>query len=307
LAVAFATTGRTTPADFEVVRTPDGVSWLEARDSAAALGGYLAVIDYHAEQLWVQEMLDPGDSVWLGGADVVIEGAWRWVNGAAWDYQLWHHGNPDTSDGADYLQMRADESGHWFAANGLANGFIVEYPCCEGTAGNIDYSGNEGPDVSALVYLVTFMFENGPRPPCFDEADITGRDGINIDDLVYLVSYMFDGGPPPDQCPRDFFPPTDTIEIVDRTGKRWDISYGVHFYGILPNHFNFGLGPYAIMPILDPQFLDPGDPGYPAPDDDFPVLGGLIGGEARAYRLSDLQGREVADDQKDSTYFAAAY
>jgi len=293
------------PADFEIVRTPEGISWIEARDSAVALGGYLAVVDYHVEQTCIAELLQDHDSLWMGGADVVLENRWRWVNGAPWGYESWQNGEADVADGADYLQIRADDFGHWFATNGMANGFVVEYPCCEGYPGDVDGDGKPLPDIADLIFLVSYMFHDGPHPPCLYRADITGYDGINIVDVVWLASYMFLDGPLPDVCAEYMIPITDTAVIVDQTGKVWDFSYGALFYGFQQEDFNFGAG--VFLPITSPPFLEPGDPGYPAPTDSFPVLGGLIDGESRAYRLYDLLGTEVVDDQKDSIYFAATY
>ncbi|HOP06126.1 MAG TPA: DNRLRE domain-containing protein [candidate division Zixibacteria bacterium] len=86
--------------------------------------------------------------------------------------------------------------------------------CCE-SRGDINHSGSGGPDIADLVYLVTYMFQNGPQPPCdepsapdcpehhFSEADINGDGSCmpDISDLVYLVTYMFQNGPEPVPCP----------------------------------------------------------------------------------------------------------
>jgi hypothetical protein len=47
------------------------------------------------------------------------------------------------------------------------------------------------------------MFQAGPQPPCLNSADINGDDGDvpDISDLVYLVTYMFQSGPAPVPCP----------------------------------------------------------------------------------------------------------
>ncbi len=77
--------------------------------------------------------------------------------------------------------------------------------CCN-LRGDIDHSG-AGPDISDLVYLVSYMFSGGTPPPCEEggvylEADVDGSGaGPDISDLVYLVSYMFSGGPAPVPCP----------------------------------------------------------------------------------------------------------
>ncbi len=62
--------------------------------------------------------------------------------------------------------------------------------------GDLDGSGS-GPDISDLVYLVSYMFSGGPPPVHMAAADVNGDGtGPDISDLVYLVSYMFGGGDP---------------------------------------------------------------------------------------------------------------
>ena len=80
--------------------------------------------------------------------------------------------------------------------------------CCL-LRGDVDHNG-VGPDIGDLVYLVNFMFNGGPLPPCeeppgggyFPECDTNGDGtGPDIGDLVYLVNYMFNGGPALIPCP----------------------------------------------------------------------------------------------------------
>ena len=75
--------------------------------------------------------------------------------------------------------------------------------CCQGTRGNVDGDFDDLLDISDLVYLVDYMFTEGPMPPCWEEADIDGNMGetIDITDLVHLVDYMFSGGVAPADCP----------------------------------------------------------------------------------------------------------
>ena len=76
--------------------------------------------------------------------------------------------------------------------------------CCCRTRGDVNHDDAPSPiDIADLVYLVDFMFTEGPEPPCFMEADINGDGGTTIDigDLVHLVDYMFNSGPPPLPCP----------------------------------------------------------------------------------------------------------
>jgi len=90
-----------------------------------------------------------------------------------------------------------------FGSDGIVYAFKSLYSagCCN-SVGDIDYNGG-GPDIADLVYLVSFMFEGGPEPPCFEAADTNG-DGnpvLDITDLLALVEYMFLGGDPLPECP----------------------------------------------------------------------------------------------------------
>ena len=62
--------------------------------------------------------------------------------------------------------------------------------------------------------------------------------------------------------------------IVDDTGKEWDVTHAEENYGLKAENFQFGLGPFAITPIQDPQFVFEGEPGFPGPDETFLVIGG---------------------------------
>jgi hypothetical protein len=88
----------------------------------------------------------------------------------------------------------------------LRSGFLQDFGtsdyCCE-IRGDINHDGSPIIDIVDLVYMVNYMFKEGPEPICFWEADING-DGspiIDIVDLVYMVNYMFKEGPDPVPCP----------------------------------------------------------------------------------------------------------
>ena len=54
--------------------------------------------------------------------------------------------------------------------------------------GDVNNDGGQIIDVSDLVYLVEYMFNEGPPPPVMEAGDCDGSGEINIADLAYLVS-----------------------------------------------------------------------------------------------------------------------
>lgn len=60
--------------------------------------------------------------------------------------------------------------------------------------GDIDGDGSD-PEIIDLIYLVNYMFNEGPAPPNMWTVNVDGEPGINIVDLMYLVDFMFHQGP----------------------------------------------------------------------------------------------------------------
>lgn len=80
-----------------------------------------------------------------------------------------------------------------------------------------------------------------------------------------------------------------------------------------PN-FQFGLGPNAIRPILNPKMLFPGDALYPDDEADFLVLGTTLNNGTRplsdgtrGYSIVDLTRHEIADEKFGDLHVAVAY
>ena len=124
---------------------------------------------------------------------------------------------PEDTDGTDeaYIgQCFSVESmlnivAEFFPTEGLGNAVSgnvnycpwIPWSCCV-VRGDIDHSGGAEPiNIADLVYLVDYMFNEGPQPICLEEADMDATGEINIADLVYLVDYMFNQGPEPVPCP----------------------------------------------------------------------------------------------------------
>ena|GEM_PF-1155662 len=63
------------------------------------------------------------------------------------------------------------------------------------TLGDTDASGEL--DIDDVVYLIAYIFLNGPQPQPLFTGDTNCDGEIDIDDVVYLIAYIFSGGPPP--------------------------------------------------------------------------------------------------------------
>ena len=97
------------------------------------------------------------------------------------------------------------------------------------------------------------------------------------------------------------------IFIEDSTGLQWDITHAVEVYGMVVEYWGHGLGPEAILPINDPQFLSPGDPEYPPSTLMTQIIGVEVGGDARAYPIPTISWHEVVNDQFGDEALAVVY
>ncbi len=58
---------------------------------------------------------------------------------------------------------------------------------------------DEVADIADAVYLLAYLFMDGPVPPCFDAADVNDDGNVDIGDAVRLLGYLFaDQVPPPE-------------------------------------------------------------------------------------------------------------
>ncbi len=61
-----------------------------------------------------------------------------------------------------------------------------------------DVTGDGSVDIADLIYIVEYMFQQGPPPRIMRQADVDATGGpVDIGDVIYLVDFMFQGGPPP--------------------------------------------------------------------------------------------------------------
>jgi hypothetical protein len=48
-----------------------------------------------------------------------------------------------------------------------------------------------------VIYLINYLYRNGPGPLPEWTGDVNSDGVINVGDVIYLVNYLFRGGPPP--------------------------------------------------------------------------------------------------------------
>ncbi len=77
------------------------------------------------------------------------------------------------------------------AASLFAQVSMAAEACCIGTTGNVNKSVSEGPDISDLSLLISYLTVS-PKPaiPCAAEANINGAGTIDISDLSLLIAYL---------------------------------------------------------------------------------------------------------------------
>jgi hypothetical protein len=159
-------------------------------------------------------------------------------------------------------------------------------------------------DVSDAVYIINYVFAGGSIPLPLESAEVNCDTLIDVSDAVYLINFAFAGGNEP--C-HDCDDGIERIVITDQTGFDWDVTHAFWQYDLDPDNYNFGLGPYAFTPIINPVFLKPGDVGYPAPHETFRVIGTIVNGNSRAYRVQDLTSVETANDTITNEALLVAY
>jgi hypothetical protein len=60
-----------------------------------------------------------------------------------------------------------------------------------------DANGDQAVDIDDAVFLITYVFSNGPAPEPIESGDADASGGVDIDDVVHLIYYIFLGGPGP--------------------------------------------------------------------------------------------------------------
>ncbi len=52
-------------------------------------------------------------------------------------------------------------------------------------------------DLEDVLYLINYLYKNGPAPYPFEAGDVDGSGGIDLGDALHLINYLYKGGPAP--------------------------------------------------------------------------------------------------------------
>ena len=65
-----------------------------------------------------------------------------------------------------------------------------------------DADGSGFVDIDDVIFLIDYIFSDGPAPEPLESGDVDCSEAIDIDDVVYLIAYIFASGPAPcADCP----------------------------------------------------------------------------------------------------------
>jgi hypothetical protein len=73
----------------------------------------------------------------------------------------------------------------------LPHCFSLRYP----SIGDVNADGQVDP--GDLVFLINYLFRNGPPPPSLEVGDVNCDEAVTAGDVVYLIQYLFRSGPEP--------------------------------------------------------------------------------------------------------------
>jgi hypothetical protein len=77
----------------------------------------------------------------------------------------------------------------------LSGGHITVLPYLTG-----DASHDGVIDIGDVVYLINYLYKNGPTPDPLESGDANCDSVVDVSDVVFLINYLFKSGPPP-SCP----------------------------------------------------------------------------------------------------------
>ena len=114
-----------------------------------------------------------------------------YITGDTMYFRVWSRNQSSEEDAcANY------EEGDGHFDSGISSKIWLEAPC-HGDWICGDANGDGKVNVGDVVYLVTYLYHDGPPPTPLEAGDVNSDGAINVGDVVYLVSYLYRDGPPP--------------------------------------------------------------------------------------------------------------
>jgi hypothetical protein len=87
--------------------------------------------------------------------------------------------------------------GHWLSQPDLVMQKVLDWLKTPSHYVPGDATGDQNVDAADVVYLISYLYRNGPAPDPPEAGDANGNCVIEAGDVVYLIGYLFRGGPPP--------------------------------------------------------------------------------------------------------------
>ena len=103
-------------------RSTGSMTWTDARQACANMGGYLVTVTTSAENNFIFNLWPSG---WIGLTDEVSEGTWRWVTGEPYTWGNWNPGEPNNAGNEDYVQFVGN--GKWNDLPNTSLPYVLEF------------------------------------------------------------------------------------------------------------------------------------------------------------------------------------
>jgi hypothetical protein len=173
-------------------------SWLYSRDFTAYLvSPPLVVADFATLRFWTWHYIESG---WDYAFCEINKGdGWRELGLLTGQSGGWVQKTYDLSEYAgNTVQIRfsflSDNDSYQFEGWYIDDVEVI--PRKQGFMCG-DCNGDGEVELSDVVYLIRYLYRDGPAPIPYQSGNINGDSIINLGDLVYLINYLYKSGPPP--------------------------------------------------------------------------------------------------------------